>query len=155
MNIMMLQQQSTIVKISQNIIIINIIIASLLLRLHSVKTAITLQGDSLYHSNDNAIILTTQNFTQFVVDLHKDGAKLQLIQFYNSWCGHCISFAPYFKKFLKSVIKWQDLISISVVDCSLDVNLKVCTDYKIVYYPTLRMFWFKPDSKDEGENIVG
>lgn len=114
-----------------------------------------IQAESLYHSNDNAIILTTSNFTQFVVDLHQDGQKLQLIQFYNSWCGHCISFAPHFKKFLKSVTKWKDLISISVVDCSLDINHKVCTDYNVVFYPTLRMFWFKPEAKDEGENIKG
>ena len=134
--------------------VFTVCLVALLTRHHlPVHGSVIQSAGSLYHSNDNVIILTTDNFTKFVVDLHQDGQKLQLIQFYNSWCGHCISFAPNFKKFLKSVDKWKDLLSISVVDCSMDINFKLCTDYDISFYPNLRMFWFKPTSKDKGDTI--
>lgn len=109
--------------------------------------------DSLYNLKDHVTILETSNFTKFVINQHQDGKKIQLIQFYSSYCGHCISFAPQFKRFLKSVDKWSDLLSISVVNCADDINRKVCSDYKVEYFPTLRMFWFKPNEKDKGNKL--
>lgn len=111
--------------------------------------------ESIYRASDRVTILTTANFTRFVVDLHADGHKLQLVQFYNSFCGHCISFAPAFKTFLRSVWRWRELLSVSVVDCSIDSNRKVCTDYDVEFYPTLRMFWFRPGGlpAEKGDNL--
>lgn len=112
-------------------------------------------AESIYRASDRVTILTTANFTRFVVDLHADGHKLQLVQFYNSFCGHCISFAPAFKTFLRSVWKWRELLSVSAVDCSIVSNRKICTDYDVEFYPTLRMFWFRPGGLpvEKGDNL--
>ena len=111
---------------------------------------------SLYSAADRPLtILSTANFSRFVVDLHADGRRLQLVQFYNSFCGHCISFAPSFRQFLRSITRWTELLSVAAVDCSIESNRPVCTDYDVEFYPTLRMFWFRPAGKaqEKGDNL--
>lgn len=118
--------------------------------------AIGADHPSLYSAADRPLtILSTANFSRFVVDLHSDGRRLQLVQFYNSFCGHCISFAPAFRKFLRSITRWTDLLSVAAVDCAIEANRAVCTDYDVEFYPTLRMFWFRPAGapKEKGDNL--
>lgn len=115
----------------------------------------SIAGKSLYTEKDKVPILYTENVTSFIVNNHQDGRQVQLVQFYNSYCGHCISFAPIFKDFLKSVTRWSDVLSVSVLDCSVESNNKACRDFDIAYYPTLRTFWFKPDKSNKGEELLG
>ena len=55
--------------------------------------------DKLYTNIDAVEILNTQNFESSVI--LKPYAIV--VEFYNSWCGHCIRFAPKWKKFAKSI----------------------------------------------------
>ena len=56
---------------------------------------------TLYEETDPVWIL--QNDT-FVDTLEAQPEILWLVQFYNSWCGHCRNFAPHFKILAHSII---------------------------------------------------
>ena len=111
--------------------------------------------NSLYSVDDHIYILDSNNITDFIVNQHQDERAVQLIQFYNSYCGHCIHFAPTFKDFVKNIIQWKQLIHIGVLDCSKEINAKSCNNYHVNGFPTLRTFWFKPKSTDIGEDFHG
>lgn len=112
------------------------------------------KDSSLYTYLDPVNILYTSNATNYISQQHKDSQKLQLVQFYSSWCGHCIDFAPRFKKFLKTIRSWRHWLDISVLDCAQEVNLQgACVTYEIQYYPCLKMFWFKPNENETGKEI--
>ncbi|XP_054157272.1 uncharacterized protein LOC128955623 [Oppia nitens] len=109
---------------------------------------------SLYNFNDPDIrSLTDTNFTHHVYDDKRNSGRVQLIQFYNSWCGHCIAFAPTFKELARQVRTWRQLLAIRVVDCAQDINTKLCRDMNINVYPTLKMYWFNPKHDDKGVEL--
>lgn len=130
------------------------IILSAVLLPAALVVSLPFQETSLYTYLDPVNILYTSNVTDFISHRHQDGQKLQLVQFYSSWCGHCINFAPHFKEFLKSVRAWRHWLDISVLDCSVKENMDgACNTYDISYYPCLKMFWFKPDDTQKGNEI--
>ena len=53
-----------------------------------------LSGKGLYSEDDKITILNATNFKTTVY--YTDNAWL--IEFYNSWCGHCHKFAPVWKR---------------------------------------------------------
>lgn len=48
----------------------------------------------LYSSEDKVTQLTTNNFNENVYN----SSSAWVVQFYNSWCGHCIKFSPIWKE---------------------------------------------------------
>ena len=108
------------------------------------------------------IILTNENFNSTVFHhtspVGFDGKPLTgnltwIIQFYNSWCGHCIRFAPVFKKTGIKTQHWNQFLRLGAVDCSYDYNRPLCARFHISSTPALRSF--APFSKDDiqGENM--
>lgn len=56
-------------------------------------------GDVLYTGNDPVNILNFESLESFIwLRPHYN-----LVQFYNSWCGHCIRFAPTWNEFAESI----------------------------------------------------
>ena len=55
--------------------------------------------NSLYNSSDYVTILTVDNFYDTLVGQQ----NAWLVQFYSSYCGHCIAFAPLFKQIVKNI----------------------------------------------------
>lgn len=106
---------------------------------------------SLYSFQDNIKILFSSNITASVTEWNRD--KIHLIQFYNSYCGHCQQFAPRFKEFARSIHKWNPLVEISVLNCADDENTDACQTYDIRAYPTLRLFWHQSRKIDHGTNF--
>lgn len=49
----------------------------------------------LYNDEDKVFVLNSKTFGENVFD----SESVWLIEFYNSWCGHCIHFAPTYKEF--------------------------------------------------------
>lgn len=52
-------------------------------------------GLGLYNNFNQIVELTTDNFKSNVFD--QKTPKTWVVEFYNSWCGHCHRFAPIFK----------------------------------------------------------
>ena len=51
--------------------------------------------EGLYSSQDDVIILNKRNIKDRVYDKN----VVWVIEFYNSWCGHCIHFVPTWRQF--------------------------------------------------------
>ena len=51
----------------------------------------------LYDRSDCVIILDNANFYKNLIG----SDSVWVVEFYNSWCGHCIKFAPNWKEFAK------------------------------------------------------
>lgn len=93
----------------------------------------------LYTSSDsNILILDDSNFTSAL----SNKSSAFVVEFYNTWCGHCTRFAPIFKEFSSAVKPWSDadIMKIAVVDCAEDRNHDICREYSVMMYPTMRFF---------------
>ncbi|XP_048201952.1 sulfhydryl oxidase 2 [Perognathus longimembris pacificus] len=78
-----------------------------------------------------------------------------LVQFYSSWCGHCIGYAPTWRALAADVRDWATAIRVAALDCAEEKNQDVCRAYDVHFYPTFR--YFKAFTKDftTGENFKG
>ncbi|XP_045052960.2 sulfhydryl oxidase 2 isoform X2 [Desmodus rotundus] len=78
-----------------------------------------------------------------------------LVQFYSSWCGHCIGYAPTWRALARDVQDWAAAIRVAALDCAEERNHEVCQAYDIHYYPSFR--YFKAFTRDftAGENFKG
>lgn len=93
-------------------------------------------GQGLYSFKDDVEILTIDNFKSEIYG----NQRAFLVEFYNSWCGHCQRFAPSWKALATDVKEWRDLVGIGAVDCSNDENYPICRDMEIMAYPTVKYF---------------
>lgn len=93
-----------------------------------------IEQQGLYSKSDHVEILTANNFDKKVYGQN----QAYLVQFYNSYCGHCRSFAPKFKEFASELLRWKQVIKLGVIDCSIEENNEVCRQFEIMAYPSLR-----------------
>lgn len=88
----------------------------------------------LYSKSDHVLILTQQNFDRKIYG-QKHAA---VVQFYNSYCGHCRAFAPRFKQMAVDFLPWKNIIQLAVIDCSVEENNEICRQFEVMAYPSLR-----------------
>ncbi|XP_056013326.1 sulfhydryl oxidase 1-like isoform X2 [Ostrea edulis] len=89
----------------------------------------------LYNSTDDVIILDNSSFYRTVL-----GSQFAWnVELYNSWCGHCINFAPTYKQIAKDTKGWQGAIGVAAIDCSEAQNQAICTHYNVRGFPTMRL----------------
>ncbi|CAG8455894.1 18158_t:CDS:10 [Acaulospora morrowiae] len=81
--------------------------------------------------------LTGKNFDELV------SSGPWFIKFFAPWCGHCQHLAPTWEKLGKSL---KDKLNVGEVDCTIDGDL--CKKYKILGYPTLKLFQSPDDIVD-------
>ncbi|CAK9828271.1 Sulfhydryl oxidase 1 [Anthophora retusa] len=98
------------------------------------RNQIPTQG--LYNASDNVIILNVTNFKSSVYE----DTKGWLVEFYNSWCGFCLRFAPVWKDFANNIYAWRDIVVVAAIDCADDDNNPICREYEIMHYPMLKYF---------------
>jgi thiol oxidase len=55
--------------------------------------------EGLFKSTDDVVILTNTSFSPSVLGSENSW----IVEFYNSWCGHCIHFAPKWKDFATDI----------------------------------------------------
>uniref|UniRef100_A0A1A9ZG99 Sulfhydryl oxidase n=1 Tax=Glossina pallidipes TaxID=7398 RepID=A0A1A9ZG99_GLOPL len=105
----------------------------------------------LYNNSDKVKILTNNNFNQEV--LHRNHSIL--VEFYNSYCGHCKRFAPLYKDLAGILFGWRDILPVSAIDCAAEENNGICRQYEIMGYPSLRYFGpgFTPSPGNYGKPI--
>lgn len=90
---------------------------------------------SLYNRTDGIHSLTTQTFDQ----IYGKGNSF-LVVFYADWCGHCIAFAPKYKKLARDIVLWKEVIQLAAVNCADPKNLAVCRDQQVLSYPYVKYF---------------
>lgn len=59
----------------------------------------SIDRSSLYSEKDPIVILNNGNFNNIVLGTE----TFWVVEFYNSWCGHCIKFAPTMKEFAQDM----------------------------------------------------
>lgn len=101
----------------------------------------------LYSKYDNVIILGQRNFYKKVYGQ----PHAWIIQFYNSFCGHCKAFSPNYKTLASDVVQWKKLIRLAVVDCSVEENNDICREFEVMAYPSLR--YIHEDYKKGNANV--
>jgi len=76
-----------------NIYVITLLFSSIL---HPVIIADALpkKPEGLYPDDPNVISLNSGNFDSQVIG----SSNAWYLQFYNSWCGHCVHFAPLYRQ---------------------------------------------------------
>lgn len=75
------------------------------------------------------------------------------VEYYASWCGHCINFAPTFRKFTLSVLGWRKFVNIAVVNCVDEKNVELCRLHKVNMYPTLRYYKYGSLTIEHGVQV--
>jgi len=105
-------------------------------------------NEPLYTSKDVGItIVNHSNFKNII--LESDTAWM--VEFYSSWCGHCIRFAPIFKELGTNVEGWKSMIRLAAIDCAQDENVATCRDFEVMGYPSLKFFPPKSSKSESGQ----
>ncbi|OQR69421.1 sulfhydryl oxidase 1-like [Tropilaelaps mercedesae] len=108
-------------------------------------------GSVLYDAADPINIV--DGIEDFDRVLQSSLSQACMIEFYNSWCGHCIRYAPIFKEYANDVKGWQSAVDIGVINCASNINLEVCRDQEITSYPSIKMYWDGGAKNKQGEVI--
>ncbi|XP_008061557.1 sulfhydryl oxidase 1 isoform X2 [Carlito syrichta] len=114
----------------------------LLLLLLAVPGAGAAPRSALYSPSDPLTLLRADSVRHAVLGSRSAWA----VEFFASWCGHCIAFAPIWKALAKDVKDWRPALNLAALDCADETNIAVCRDFNILGFPTVR--FFKAFSKD-------
>lgn len=106
------------------------------------------EAPDLYSPIDDIIRLNSDNFNSTVFGQNKD--IVYMVQFYNTFCGHCQMFAPIYKDLASRVKNWTSVVRLSGIDCSKDENVMACSENKIEGYPTI--FVYPPNARPNDPN---
>ncbi|XP_052821539.1 sulfhydryl oxidase 1 [Octopus bimaculoides] len=125
------------------------VLALWLLFLFNVSHLTLAETAGLYNSlTDDVDVLNQNDFVQTLTG----SSKLWFVEFYNSWCGHCIKFAPLWKNLATSVKAWSCFIHIGAIDCADEQNVDMCRTYDIRLFPTIKTFFPNSKPSDIGTN---
>ncbi|XP_018582238.2 sulfhydryl oxidase 1 [Scleropages formosus] len=90
----------------------------------------------LYTQSDQVVLLTTSTVDSVLFN----SSVAVVVEFYASWCGHCVSFAPLWKSLARDTREWKPAVDLAVIDCADSENWEVCTRFGVRGYPTLKFF---------------
>lgn len=105
----------------------------------------------LYNATDKVNILNETNFKSSVIGQPHSS----LVEFYNSYCGHCKRFAPTYKDVAAQCWPWRDIVKVQAIDCAAEENNGICREYEVMAYPTMRYFGpnYQPSENNYGTPI--
>ncbi|VDM59878.1 unnamed protein product [Angiostrongylus costaricensis] len=103
-------------------------------------------SSSLYGPRDSVLELNTSSFSSAVYN----SETAHFVEFYSSWCGACIAYAPTFKSFARHLMLWKPFVEVTVVDCADDFNLPLCRDHSVNAFPTIKYFKHHASNRKDG-----
>lgn len=93
-----------------------------------------IDDSSLYDSRtDEVIVLHAGNY----MEIQKNTNGLLVVEYYASWCGHCISFSKIYKQLSLQLKFWG--VYFAAINCANPVNAATCDSAGIHLYPTLKV----------------
>ncbi|KAF7644476.1 hypothetical protein LDENG_00221370 [Lucifuga dentata] len=93
-------------------------------------------GARLYTEEDPLVILNSSSLKPAV----SNSSSAWLVQFFSSWCGHCIQYSGTWRALAQDVQDWKQAISIAVLDCAQEENFDICKEFGIKFYPSFKYF---------------
>ncbi|XP_026364940.2 sulfhydryl oxidase 1 [Ursus arctos] len=108
----------------------------LLLLLLAVAGAGAAPRSALYSSSDPLTLLQADTVRGAVLG----SSSAWAVEFFASWCGHCIAFAPTWKALANDVKDWRPALNLAALDCADETNSAICRDFNIPGFPTVRFF---------------
>ncbi|NXX21249.1 QSOX1 oxidase, partial [Podargus strigoides] len=76
------------------------------------------------------------------------------VEFFASWCGHCIHFAPTWRALAHDLREWRPAVMLAAVDCADEDNQQVCSHFGITGFPTLKFFRAFSKKAEDGIRIT-
>jgi thiol oxidase len=116
-----------------------------------ISTLVSADEKSLYAPGDNVLELDVNNFHSSVYNQ----PRAFFVEFYSSWCGHCINYKPKWVEFATSLKDWSNVVQVSVVNCADEKNSPLCREHEIDAFPTLKYFGPESQTKDNGHKYDG
>ncbi|KAM5145932.1 sulfhydryl oxidase 2 [Mantella aurantiaca] len=104
---------------------------------------------SLYGARDPGIHILDRRTVSAAL---YNSSSAWLVEFYSSWCGHCMNYAPTWRSLAEDVQDWHPIIKIGVLNCADEDNTAICKDYGVQFYPTFRFFSAFTKEFTQGEN---
>lgn len=95
---------------------------------------------------DGIHVLTDANFDSFIAE-----HKFAFIEFYAPWCGHCKHLAPILVDVAASLLENDETKDVPVAKVDCTIQKRVCEQYQIQGYPTLKFFVDAKPKDYEGE----
>nr|XP_061835997.1 sulfhydryl oxidase 2 [Nerophis lumbriciformis] len=108
--------------------------------------------DRLYSSEEDGLAVLSGSGLKSAVT---NSSSAWLVQFFSSWCGHCVHFSATWKALARDVQDWQQVINMAVLDCAQEDNYDACKEYNIKFYPTFKYFHAHCPPTDQGTTYRG
>ncbi|XP_026105751.1 sulfhydryl oxidase 1-like [Carassius auratus] len=105
----------------------------------------------LYTASDQIIILSPKNVDSVLLN----STAAVLVEFYATWCGHCVAFSPTWKNLARDIKEWKPAVDLAAIDCADESNRKVCTNFGITGFPSLKFFPAYSSSESRGLELRG
>lgn len=118
--------------------------AAILLR----RPAVSAAGKPLYTGSKDVAEATPETFQRLI----QDDRRAMVVVYYADWCGHCIHYAPVFKK-IAGMMSSDPRIGFAALNCAQFPEF--CVGVEVNSYPTIRGYHFpglkSADTKRGGE----
>ncbi|XP_036377636.1 sulfhydryl oxidase 1 [Megalops cyprinoides] len=101
----------------------------------------------LYTSSDQIVLLNAGNLDSVLFN----STSALVVEFYASWCGHCMAFAPVWKSLARDVREWKPAVDLAAIDCADEGNRMTCSSFGIRGYPTVKFFHAYTKSGSKGQ----
>ncbi|XP_068273064.1 sulfhydryl oxidase 1 [Nyctibius grandis] len=76
------------------------------------------------------------------------------VEFFASWCGHCVHFAPTWRALAHDLREWRPAVMLAAIDCADEAIQQVCIDFGITGFPTLKFFRAFSKKAEDGIRIT-